>query len=197
MVFDKRFDRALWIMLSSDKENRDYIARMIACIPQEAYGVVRCMIDNYYNGTDTRSFCDCVLDEMYFSAAIVDNELFVELFFWNDKEEESFELCLANLTSEDLLGMTQFKNQFLGSFEYLGGEKSNSNSLELNNIWSIERYYELRRTPLGYRIGFLNSRNDNIYDFRRARVKMVPDKMYPHQFDNGKKFQRLMRGRKK
>lgn len=197
MVFDKRFDGILWLMLSSDKENRDYLARMIASIPQEAYEKVHLMMSDYDCFSEGRQFCQFTGNNLYFNAAVADNQLNLRLSMWNEKEEENFYLTLMGISEDDLSMMGQFRKRYVGSFEYNGSEFLSRDSIETDNYWEIERMYELRKTPVGYCMEYLCSSVDNISGLGIANVRKIPDKMYPHQFDGGKKFKRLMKGRKR
>lgn len=65
MIFDKNYDKSLWLILMSDKDNREEIIKFIKNIPKELYVKLNTALKKYYEfesnvkGDSIRDFILC------------------------------------------------------------------------------------------------------------------------------------------
>lgn len=73
---------------------------------------------------------------------------------------------------------------------------------------SYEKKFDLRRTPAGYFVSvdseclvepenMFEESEQHVWYMKRVSVSKIPEKIYVHQFDNEKRVNRLIRGKKR
>ena len=50
MIFDRNYDKALWMLVSGTKKDNERIYELFNCIPEDVCDKIHNAIDNYYNG---------------------------------------------------------------------------------------------------------------------------------------------------
>lgn len=208
MLFDKNFDRSLWLIIASDKVSRERIGRIISFLPQEEYDQLQKEIEHYYKNKSTGDVDRIVFNKTfvgkddfnyYFRVQICSNELNVKICRWiekSDRLEEDYELNLVSISNEDLVNMEYLKNGYIGSY-----------SQEFNRIHFVDyltsvdtakwnRDYCLLRVPLGYISSSILGRRIFKVNVVNA-LKRIPNDMVVDDFSSQDKRNELVRRRKK
>lgn len=159
MIFSEELDRSLWLILESDKKNRDRIRCFVGSIPMELYQQIYERLNEYrkYENGDLNilgadSFClsgECFgeLNRKYsFVIDMIDNSLSItESLLIKDKYKELNELTL--FMGSRYNNVSVFGRQSLGSF--------------MNYTTKNEMNYDLINTLLGFMVEYSN------YDYKR------------------------------
>ena len=160
MIFDKDFDRALWLLVSAKKKYSANICKLISLLPENVYEQIQTAIVRYYDNSlgnvrDSVIYSTTLSNvdgfDYYVVIKVISGKLYFNVRRWNEKNserlEEDYELVLKRFYEDDL-------------FLMLYGEKCNVGkySHEFSNI-----KYE----------GYLPSVDTEIYDMK-YRIKRIP-----------------------
>ena len=219
-MFNQDYDRTLWLMLVSDKEGRQRLCEFIRDIPYEAYEQINQIINLYRkNGevgtVNISKMTNSGLGKLCFYAHIFEDgelSLLVRKYQTMDKITNVSEYSLS-LMPVDMMYLQNMP--FISSDRYIGEVNDNIrnvvvDSYDQNSFCEIsyEKEFDLIRTPVGYFIKVNNDtfvepknmfrdKQDNVKYSKRFRTSSIPDRIYVHQFDNEKRVNRLVRGKKR
>lgn len=160
MIFNKELDKSLWLILESDKKNRDRIKCFVESIPNDLYQQIYNKLDEYseyekghLNMFDLDDFflkgeCLGYLNKKYsFVIDIVGNSLSIT------------ESMLINGKFKDLIELTLFMGSRYNSVEISGRQSIGSFT---NYVTKNVVNYDLINTLLGLMIEYSN------YDYRKC-----------------------------
>ena len=218
-MFDERYNNSLWMMLAGEKAGKETIARMIKMIPNELFVEIETMVKMYlstglyepvsYNGT-----LDGTNDRISVSASISENEQLCLFLRKVPAVEEDFileEYCLE-LCPVDMFEVSDMKSNAylnLGRVMHLRRRCRDVLNMDVENgelQISFDKTYSCTRNILG---NFVHVNTESkvrplgVYEdysliaSKRVNVDRVPTKMYPHQFKDERRLNRLVKGRKK
>lgn len=205
MIFDKDlYDRSLWLMLKTDKKNREKIIKFVRSIPRELREQIKKSIYIYKEKIkDNDELFDVDDDRLsgniensrhvlyWYNISSLDGSLSLGYSFLNeDKYYDAFEMKL--IPYDDLYQLKYFDDEWIGTIDY---DITTTESMTTCN----EKEYNIVRTPLGdFVIAMLEDRSDrNKYEISRINLKKMPEEMFLKDFDGEKNIKRLIRGKKK
>jgi len=221
-MFNENYDRTLWLMLVSDKTGRERLVSLIRDIPSECYSEICKMIDKYdetgtLQSVSTVKTFNAGLNRLCFDAHIFDDgelSLMVRKYTTEDKvtKASEFLLHLMPITNEYLE-----KLPIVSSSRYIGEIRDIKRNVVADTITgyddsifeiSYEKKFDLRRTPAGYFVGvdsdcliepqnLIKDSEKHARHRKRISVSRIPEKIYVHQFENEKRVNRLVRGKKR
>lgn len=205
MVFNEEFDRTIWIILASDKDNRFNIAEFIYNMPRELLEKIYNQLKLYSSDNDNKAmksndFRKALRDKdgnNYFYTVDMDSqEIKINLKKWNsssDKLEENIGLSLYAISIEDLTNIEEDFPLYIGNYHYNTSGFLNPFSSTLV-VLGDERDYEIfENTILGLKI----SVTDDNRTFRRVNIKNMPQDISLSDLGDRCSVNRLVRGRKK
>lgn len=198
MIFDENYDRALWLLLAGDKNNREKIAECIKKIPGELYYQIHLLIEKSYE-TDEELSCQLIHNNYLFEVIISDGVLTIKMNNTSDEfDEKTFQLSLDNITREDLVDGKLFSKKHIGKFVHVSRQikicETCGNGRVYKNGISKEEY-SLIKNPLASYVE-RERKTENFYGpiwNTRVSLNRIPDKMYLHQLDTEKRLNRLVR----
>ena len=211
MLFDKNFDKSLWLLVAGNKKDSENVCKLISYIPEDICKNIQIAIRDYcnggikdsiiykdtYNGVDGFDYYivvkyeDDVINNIY--------NLCITLYRWKEKEiriEEEYNLVLRYIHVSQLDNMLYFIKDTIGSY-----------SSEINNIKfvgyltdvdpiSYERSFSLKKVPFRYIVSsYLGNRKKGI---RYVNVSNdMPDEIYYEDFSSQEKINGLVKKRKR
>lgn len=199
MIFDKDFDRTLWMILSADKKNRNRITEFIRSIPSELYQKIQKSISVYKEYESSERFDSGYLDETLLSG---NYETHDRILYWyeldddfgslelgysvynGEKYEEAFELTLEPYNNK----IEYFEDECIGNLDYditESGYTSTCNEIEYNMV----------KTPFGiFVVSMLEDKNDKEkLGINRVNLRNMPDEMFMTDFSHKDSINRLIR----
>ena len=126
MIFDKDYDKTLWLLVAGNKKDSDKICNLIRYIPEEIYLKIQNAIRNYYSEKLEKANENVIYSDVfngideYCCSIIVEIKtggLYLNLYRWKeeiDRVEEEYNLILKDISSEfleDLLIINQYQCQ--------------------------------------------------------------------------------------
>ena len=209
MIFDKNYDKALWLLVASNKEDSERICKLINCIPEDIYVGIQNAIDNYYNGNYYDKKNNGGREKIVYSTTLIDNDgfgssitvkivlgkLYFNVYRWKEdisRIEEEYELILKDINNEDLSEMFYFDKNFIGRY-----------SSEINNIRfvgyltdvnavNLDRKYYVKRIPFCYVISsFLGKKRIGMKIINVT--KNMPEEIYFDDFSSQDKINGLVK----
>lgn len=221
-MFNDDYDRTLWLMLVSDKVGRDRLVSFVKDIPSECYEEIHEMINKYVETGELQSISTVKtlnggLHRLCFDGHIFEDgelSLMVRKYTTEDKvtKVSEFLLHLMPMTSAYLVNLP-----IMSSSRYIGEIRDVKRNVVVDttancddSIFEIsyEKKFDLMRTPVGYFVNvdseclvepknMLEGSDQHVQYAKRVSASKIPDKIYVHQFDNEKRVNRLIRGKKK
>lgn len=208
MIFDKDYDKALWMMLKVDKRNRERIAGFIRSIPdtlireiQESFFKVQAKRENYnlFNDMSSTNFSgqyeshDKIL--YWFNISMDFNSLDMGYSIFNGiNYEKAFEITL--ISNKDLNLLENFDEEWLGSIEYdIHGVTVDD---KVYFIGSSMNEYNFVKTPFG--IFIVNINNKKTFKQRginKFNIDDIPEEIFREDINSRCNVNRLVRSRKK
>lgn len=130
MIFNKDFDRTLWLILSGDDVNREKLTYFLEILPKEMYDIIIKFIEQNSNLCHrghskgviyrTMTFSDDSGYNYFFKYGIMFGNL--EISFYRHNEgmniSESFELTLSATGENDIKNIRLYGNIPIGKFSY-------------------------------------------------------------------------------
>jgi hypothetical protein len=162
MIFDKNYDKALWLLVSLNKDDSSSIYNIISCISKDVYSNIQKAIDNYYNG----KFID-IKDNVVYKATLVDKDcydcaifvkivmgkLYFNIYRWKEdieRVEEEYQLILKDINDDDIDEMLYFDKKLIGNYSSEINNIKFVGYLTDVNISNYDRKYHICRVPFGY-----------------------------------------------
>jgi len=159
MIFDGNYDKVLWLLISSARNDSERIYELFNCIPEEVCVKIKKAIDNYYNGDMDNKIIlkDTISNSDNFGCTIVVKvvlgKLHLNIYKWREEKErieEEYELVLKDIDKQDFDEMLFFDKKYIGEY-----------SSEINEIHFVgygtnvetsnyNRKYYIKRIPFGY-----------------------------------------------
>ena len=204
MIFDKKIDSSLWMMVYVDKQNRDEIVNFIQEFPEELRREIidKLALLKMYKDEDKKNMeflCGEFETEdkllYWYEIDSYHNELDMGYKVYNSgKYEDVFEITLA---MRDNISIDKyFQKEYIGKIEYDIYTKRIDNMFSISN--SSENEYYLVRTPFGYMV---NYSNDDVRGIRqnvtRVNILDIPEDVIISDLDIKEDENRLVRRRKK
>ena len=164
MIFDKNYDKALWLLVASNKDDSERICKLINSIPKDIYLNIQNAIYNYYNGNYYDKKTNNVREKIIYSSTLIDNDGFesaitvkivlgrlcFNIYRWKEdieRVEEEYELLLKDFENQDLSEMYYFDKNFIGRYSSeINNIKFVGYLTDVNTI-NIDRKYYLKRIP--------------------------------------------------
>lgn len=164
MIFNKKFDRSLWLLIASGKQGKENIGDLISYLPKEVYRRIQIAIYKYYRG-EIHNICDnMIFSESFRSAggiqyyvcvSIVNNELKLRVRRWvedRDRVEEDYELNLISISYEDLIKMNTYDRAYIGSYSHEFNNIQFVNNVTSVKTENVDRDYFMTRMICGFKI---------------------------------------------
>ena len=191
MIFDKNYDRSLWLLLASDKVNREKIIDVIKNIPDELNEKI-CLIIEKYNKdfVDSEEIRFEVGNLIYF-VKIIGEELSIKFVKNDEFQKEIVKLFLNPLSESSFDSLKDYTPYNLGGFIY-----SLNSGLNVRIGSSLEEY-DIVKTPFGNYTKIYSNNNPNVRKIRRVNVHKFDNGLYLHQFKDPKKIYRKIRSKGK
>lgn len=191
MIFNKNYDRSLWLMLSGDEVNRSKIAEVITNIPYELYEQIRKLIENYNIGITEPKEIYYEKDNMKYSVNISNGELSINIVKSDKTQNETIKLFIFPVEEDEISKMEMHTGKHLGGFSY---------TLTAGNIFAIGgelEEYDIEKTIFGTCVKVYANNKVKAVNTRKVDESRMPDDMYSHQFRNEKGITRLIRRKRK
>lgn len=197
MIFDKEFDKSLWMILSADKKNRNKIVEFIRSIPERLQEEIKKSISIYREyEMDDDSVCldDSLLNGNYETQDRIlywyeydDDFGSLELgysVYNGERYEEAFELTLEPCGNK----IEYFEDEYIGNLEY-----DITQSGYITTCSEIE--YNMIKTPFGtFVVSMLDDRNNKEkLGISRVNLRNMPDEMFMTDLNNNDSVKRLVR----
>lgn len=218
-MFNERYNNSLWMMLVGEKAGRETIVQMMKMIPNELFVKIEEMVRMYlstglYEPVSYNGVLDGTQDRISVSASILEDEQLCLFLRKVPATEEDFildEYCLE-LCPVDMFEVSDMKSGArinLGRVEHLRRRCKDIFNTDAENCElqiTYDKTYSCTRNILG---NFVHVNTDctvrplGVYEdyslstSKRVNVDRVPTKMYPHQFKDERRLNRLVKGRKK
>ena len=202
MIFDKKIDSSLWMMVYADKQNRDEIVDFIQEFPEE---LRRAIIDKLallkmYKDEDKKNMeflCGEFETEdkllYWYEIDSYHNELDMGYKVYNcGKYEDVFDITLA---MRDNISIDKyFQKEYIGKIEYDIYTKRIDDMFSISN--SSENDYYLVRTPFGYMVNYSNDDDRGIrQNVTRVNILDIPEDVNINDLDIKDDENRLVRRR--
>ena len=204
MIFDKKIDSSLWMMVYVDRQNRDEIVDFIQNFPEELRREIidKLALLKMYKDEDKKNM-DFLCGEFetedkllyWYEIDSYHNELDMGYKVYNcGKYEDVFEITLA---MRDNISIDKyFQKEYIGKIEYDIYTKRVDDMFNIVN--SSENDYYLVRTPLGYIITYLYEDVRGIrQNITRVNILDIPEDVNISDLDIKEDENRLVRRRKK
>ena len=200
MIIDKKFDRALWLMLKADKNNRDEILEFMDSIPNELIEKIKKNLILFEN-TDKKKltflFGECQRGNRLYWFGI--DKYFQEIDMGYKEHNgivyrDVFEMSL--LLDDQILDVDYFDKKDIGRIKY----DINVRNIDgvCNVVEASENSYYLMRTLLGYMIMFsIDDNKDTKKYYRMIDINDIPDEINLESLKDMDNVDRLVRRRKK
>lgn len=201
MIFDFDYDKSLWLILKSERINKDKIINFIKSIPkglyEDIYKSVKVYREEYYGIDDLEMVVDDRLygdikssknNTFWYNIDLLDGSLFLGYgFLCNDKFYDIFEM--------KLLSYDGFKKDKCDDLEEIGFINYDITSTE-RMITCCWKDYNFINTSFGnYIVSILEDRNGrNKISLSRIDLRCLPDEIFIDDFNNVK---RLLRGKRR
>ena len=154
-MFSEEFDRSLWLMLVSDKNNREDIVNFIRSIPKELYQQIYIQLEKY------KEYEDCDID-------ILDREDICLYGSCNGKYNSKYFFIVDMIQNSLTISMGSNRDMnFIKSYEITLYAKSRYNSVDLfssqllgniiNHTDDVKTEYELIDGLLGKMVVYSNN----------------------------------------
>lgn len=208
MIFNRDFDRLLWLMAAGDEKNREKLAYFIRIIPQEVYEDINNAIISYdeVDGSfisSNISSCNSIsvkkrlrtLDGIDYAYEFeLDGCLHLKIWRWKGCHvEEKFELSLSANTCNILDNMRNFESIYVGSF--CCNSKNFENGSKNSMVVQSNNEYYLVKTPIGYVVETLDR-----YDLKKKMIgyeKKCPGELYATDFCTSGSLNYLVKAKKR
>lgn len=200
MIFSDNFDRALWLVLSSNKRDRRLIGDVIGMFPDYVYKEIQEFISKRNGDEFRKSYRDLNGYESYVIVKVIADELLFNVDRWKEENgircEESFQFNLVAVSRDDMNAMI-LQNNRIGSLSYEINDNisfSDMDTIVKNGYYN--RDYNMYMIPfgcimstsLGYRLFSLMGVNYN---------KRMPNELYSYDFNDRDSINRLVKSRKR
>lgn len=204
MIFDDGFDRALWLVLSSNNNDMEKVGRVIGMLPQGVYNEIKGFIVNFKLNNDNRgefrkSYKNIDGYDYYITVRIIADELLFNVDRWNNRDvrtEESYQLNLLSISKTEM-DMMMLQNNRIGSFSYeINDNISFSNSNSLVKTANYSRDYNMFRIPFGCIMS--TSLKYRLFSLKGVNyLKKMPEELYVVDFKTPRKLNMLVKSKKK
>ena len=217
-MFSEEYDRTLWLMLVSDKLGRDSLVNFIKDIPSECYSEIHGMIDKYketglLQSASLVKWLNAGLEKLCFDAHVFEDgelSLMIRKYTTEDKVVKSSEFVIKLMPMNINLPI-------MSSYRYIGEIRDVKRNVVGDTIAdyedsifqiSYERKFDLKRTLIAYYVSvdsecliepdnMLKDVERHVKSKKKVSVSKIPEKIYVHQFENVKRVNRLVRGKKR
>lgn len=207
MIFDENFDRALWLLVASNKSDSDKVCRLISCIPKSVYLEIQVALYNYYNcGMEVKN--NIVFEtnlnnidgfDYYIIVKVVSDKLFFKVLRWSENKErieEEYKLVLMEIFSDYLADMEYGDKRNVGKYTYEINNIHYDDLVTLVDTESYDRSYILTKVPFGFILtGFIKK-----IPIKKKYVnvfKNIPEELCVDDFSSKEKIEGLVKKRKK
>ena len=204
MIFDKKIDSSLWMMVYVDRQNRDEIVDFIQDFPEKLRREIidKLALLKMYKDEDKKNM-DFLCGELetedkllyWYEIDSYHSELDMGYKVYNcGKSEDVFEITLA---MRDNISIDKyFQKEYIGKIEYDIYTKRVDDMFNIVN--SSENDYYLVRTPLGYLITYLYEDIRGIrQNITRVNILDIPKDVNVVDLDIKEDENRLVRRRMK
>ena len=210
MVFNTRYDDALWLMLCGNKVERTRIADFIRNIPEELYSQIRLSI-RYYQNNVFRKSSSIVEIEKYLSGEFKTSG---DMLYWyeidyqtgalslgesiDDGEERYnlFQMTLYPLNFQAVMEMSNLDNYLLGDITYNYAEEYIDGQLHVTDCEFNE--FHLIKLPFGkVAINSCEMFPDVKNRYAIVNINKLPHNYHVSNLKDGNSLNRLVRGRRK
>ena len=200
MIFSDNFDRALWLVLSSNKRDRRLIGDVIGMFPDYVYKEIQEFIFKKNNDEFRKSYMDLNGYDCYVTVNVIADELLFNVDRWKEEYgircEESFQFNLVAVSRDDMNAMI-LQNNRIGSLSYEINDNisfSDMDTIVKNGYYN--RDYNMYMIPfgcimstsLGYKLFSLKGVNYN---------KRMPDELYSYDFKDRDSINKLVKSKKR
>lgn len=202
MIFDKKIDSSLWMIVHADRDNNDRIIDFIKKIPEE----LRVQIIDKLNILKTYSDDD----KKKMSFLCGEFEIKDKLLYWFEIDSYYNEIDLGykvynGYTYEDVFEITlamrdnisidkYLKKEYIGKIEYDIYTKRIDDMFSISN--SSENEYYLVKTPFGYIVNYSDSDDRGIrQNVTRVNILDMPEDINISDFDIKEDENKLVRRR--
>lgn len=186
MMFDKYYDRALWLILQGDKKNRKLINIFINNLTDEMYECIYNLqkeCSKEHSVTSIHS--ELMGDDFRLLVQINGTILTIILNKFDITNQnglgESYELSLLPIV-DDFFENKKINSVKIGSFSYKKTKVLNQQTgyAQMSTVEDI--FYRLNSDENKCILTTLNSSNYEVLSSKRVDISMIPEKIYPHCF---------------
>ena len=207
MVFNLGYDRALWLLIASNKYDSDKIGNLISFIPDSVYNEIQVALNNYFNNCNDnknniiyqKNLNDIDGYDCYIKLKVNSNGLYFSVLRWIDcknRVEEEYELILKQIWLEDLLDIKCGDKLSIGKYKAdIYNISEYSGDLLVDNL-QYSKKFMLTKIPFGF---VINSSKDKIVNNMKYInvLKNMPDELFPCDFRSLEQRQGLIKKRKR
>jgi len=213
MIFDINYDKALWLLVASNKEDSERICKLINSIPEKIYVEIHNAIDNYYNGICYDNKFNNIREKVVYSSTLTDNDgfesaiivkivlgkLYFNIYRWKEdieRVEEEYQLILKDINNQDIDEMFYFDKSFIGEYSSEINDIKFVGYLTDINTFNLDRKYYLKRIPFCYIISsFLGKKRIGMKIINVN--KKMPEEIYYDDFSSQDKINSLIKKKSK
>jgi len=204
MIFDKKIDSSLWMIVRADRDNNDKIIDFIKKIPEELRVQIidKLNVLKTYNDDDKKNM-DFLCGEFetedkllyWFEIDSYYNELDLGYKVYNGYTyEDVFEISLA--IRDNISIDKHLKKEYIGKIEYDIYTKRIEDMFSISN--SSENEYYLVKTPFGYIVNYSDSDDRGIrQNVTRVNILDMPEDINISDLDIKEYENKLVRRRMK
>lgn len=198
MIFNEDYDKTLWLVLSSNKETRDDVGKLIGMLPNWVYVDIQKMISDYKMGINTvykKSFDYVDNYGYYVIVRIIHGKLLFNVTRWKEdkvRTEEEYTLCLVPITNDELLEMEYLCKKNIGSYDSEIYDNITYDPYGGIDIYEFSRRYNIRKIPFGVILDTSLDKkifNINVVNFK----KNMPNEMFVSDFSSSDKIDALVK----
>lgn len=193
MIFNEDFDRSLWLVLASDRYNREDIAKLIYNIPNELLQSIVIQLNEYNDSSreiddsyKVMSKLDICAngDNCFYIIEMNRYEINIRVNCWFSDFDEVYELTLISLSKNNL---DDVNSRYIGSYTY------DNYFLLPNDSRNVDRQYNLISNVL---FGLKFSKIDIGRYSKLISLRKMPNDIIMSDLESRKSVKKLVRKRK-
>lgn len=208
MILNKEYDMSLWLMLHSDKINRDIIANFISNIPEELYEEIKNSL-NFYMYAFSRKDVNININE--YTEKTLSGEVVTtgDMKYWyminpqtgslelgeaiidGEFEYDTIQVTLFPVSDTKVMNMKNYTDCLIGEYIYNYGLDDSDDLSVLD--FDLMTYY-LFKLPFGR--AMLNCCDLDKNKYRLLNMEIIPCNYNVNDLESKKELRKLVRGRR-
>jgi len=203
MIFDENFDRALWLLVASNKKDSEKICEFINFIPDYIYNDIQKKLTEYYDCSKKVKkniiYDGCLVGndgyEYYIVVKVRSDKLYFKVLRWKEnieRIEEQYNLILKEMYIDYLDNMKFGDIKGIGKYSY-EINKINDDGMDTEEY---TRVYNLNKLAFGFVITSFKKRVPKKVKYVNL-FKNIPKEIYIDDFSTEENINGLIKKRKR